>query len=45
MLVGRAAGLIAHLYEERQNPVAQQIWDLVLTQDERNEVPARSRAR
>ncbi|CAB3790982.1 hypothetical protein LMG28688_03201 [Paraburkholderia caffeinitolerans] len=41
MLVGRAAGLLAHLYEERQHPIGQQLWDLVLTQDERNEIPAR----
>ncbi|RKJ99235.1 citryl-CoA lyase [Alicycliphilus denitrificans] len=41
MLVGRAAGLLAHLFEERQQPVGQQIWDLVLSQDPRNEIPQR----
>lgn len=41
MLVGRAAGLLAHLYEERQNPIGQQLWDLVLAQDPRNELPVR----
>ncbi|NLP60680.1 citryl-CoA lyase [Paraburkholderia sacchari] len=41
MLVGRAAGLIGHLYEERQQPVGQALWDLVLSQDPRNELPVR----
>lgn len=41
MLVGRAAGLLAHLYEERQQPIGQQLWDLVLQQDPRNEIPVR----
>ena len=45
MLVGRAAGLLAHLYEERQNPIGQQVWDLVLAQDPRNELPCASRSR
>jgi citrate synthase len=36
MLVGRAGGLLAHLYEEKHNPVGQKIWDVVLAQDERN---------
>lgn len=39
MLVGRAAGLVAHVLEERSSPTGQQIWDLVLTQDERNVAP------
>ena len=43
MLVGRAAGLIGHLYEERQNPIGQQLWDLVLEQDPRNEIPGKRR--
>ena len=43
MLVGRAAGLLGHLYEESQNPIGQQLWDLVLEQDPRNELPARQR--
>lgn len=42
MLVGRAAGLVGHLYEERQEPVGQALWDLVLTQDPRNEIPVRT---
>lgn len=41
MLVGRAGGLVAHLYEEREHPIGQEIWDLVLAQDERNVAPAR----
>ncbi|MBC9905823.1 MULTISPECIES: citryl-CoA lyase [Achromobacter] len=41
MLVGRAGGLVAHLYEEREHPIGQQIWDLVLAQDERNVAPVR----
>ena len=43
MLVGRAAGLIGHLYEERQHPIGQQIWDVVLEQDPRNEIPSKKR--
>jgi citrate synthase len=38
-LIGRAAGLVAHVYEERTAPTGQQIWDLVLRQDERNVAP------
>lgn len=38
-LVGRAAGLVAHVMEERSSPTGQQIWDLVLKQDPRNELP------
>lgn len=41
MLVGRSAGLLAHIYEERHAPVGQQIWDVVLAQDERNVAPNR----
>ncbi|MYN14189.1 citryl-CoA lyase [Pusillimonas sp. TS35] len=41
MLVGRAGGLVAHLYEEKTNPVGQKIWDVVLAQDERNVAPER----
>ena len=40
MLFGRAGGLVAHLYE-REHPIGQEIWDLVLAQDERNVAPAR----
>lgn len=43
-LIGRAAGLVAHVIEERSSPTGQQIWDLVLTQDERNVAPASKRA-
>lgn len=35
-LIGRAAGLVAHVYEERGAPTGQRIWDLVLAQDTRN---------
>jgi citrate synthase len=42
-LIGRAAGLVAHVYEERTAPTGQQIWDLVLRQDERNVTPAKAR--
>lgn len=42
MLVGRAAGLVAHVLEERARPTGQQIWDLVLAQDERNVAPAKA---
>ena len=38
-LVGRSAGLVAHLIEEASAPVGQAVWDLVLMQDERNELP------
>ena len=38
-LVGRAAGLVAHVYEERTAPTGRDIWELVLTQDERNVAP------
>jgi citrate synthase len=40
-LVGRAAGLVAHVMEERASPTGQEIWSLVLAQDERNILPAR----
>jgi len=43
MLVGRSAGLLAHLYEERSAPIGLQLWDLVLEQDPRNEVPKKHR--
>ena len=40
-LVGRAAGLVAHVCEESRAPTGQQLWDLVLRQDPRNLLPAR----
>lgn len=36
ILVGRAAGLVAHLREEDEYPTGQELWDLVLDQDPRN---------
>lgn len=38
-LVGRAAGQVAHVVEERDSPTGQQIWNLLLRQDERNVLP------
>ncbi|HEY8553961.1 MAG TPA: citryl-CoA lyase [Burkholderiales bacterium] len=38
-LIGRTAGLVAHLLEERERPIGQRIWDLVLRQDSRNVLP------
>jgi citrate synthase len=38
-LIGRAAGLVAHVMEERDHPAGPDIWNLVLAQDERNELP------
>ncbi len=40
-LIGRAAGLVAHIMEERGSPTGQAIWDLVLAQDERNAAPVK----
>lgn len=37
-LIGRAAGLVAHVMEERNAPTGQAIWNLVLEQDPRNVV-------
>jgi citrate synthase len=42
-LIGRCAGLIAHLVEEEQSPTGQDLWDLVLRQDGRNVLPERAR--
>jgi citrate synthase len=33
-IVGRAAGLLGHIYEEMQNPVGQKMWDLVQYADD-----------
>lgn len=38
-LIGRAAGLVAHIVEEKASPQGQHIWDLVIAQDERNARP------
>ncbi|MGI5159274.1 citryl-CoA lyase [Microbispora sp. CA-102843] len=38
-LVGRCAGLLGHLIEDEQSPIGQELWDLVLRQDERNALP------
>lgn len=35
-LIGRCAGLVAHVLEEREHPTAALMWDLVLRQDKRN---------
>ncbi|MFV3126169.1 citryl-CoA lyase [Niveispirillum sp. KHB5.9] len=40
-LVGRCAGLIGHLIEEESDPTGQKLWNLVLSQDPRNVLPAR----
>ena len=34
-LVARCAGLMAHILEERANPIAQEIWQMAAQQDER----------
>ncbi|MCW7541944.1 citryl-CoA lyase [Aquabacterium sp. A7-Y] len=38
-LIGRAAGLVAHVAEERDHPTGQDLWNLVLAQDPRNVLP------
>ncbi|GAA5233290.1 citryl-CoA lyase [Verticiella sediminum] len=42
-LVGRTAGLVAHVLEERRAPIGGALWDLALAQDPRNVLPQRSR--
>ena len=37
-LIGRSAGLLAHLMEELVNPQGQKIWDLILDQDDSAEL-------
>ncbi len=37
-LVGRCAGLVAHILEEQQHPVGQEVWELVMRQDARNDL-------
>jgi citrate synthase len=50
-LIGRSAGLIAHLIDEKRAPLGQKLWDLVLAQDDSaelaghdNPIPQRARA-
>ncbi|WP_326540582.1 citryl-CoA lyase [Pseudorhodoferax sp.] len=38
-LVGRSAGLLAHVMEEKTAPMATAAWKVVLAQDPRNELP------
>lgn len=38
-LIGRCAGLIAHVAEERDRPIGLALWDLILQQDPRNILP------
>jgi citrate synthase len=38
-LVGRSAGLLAHILEEKQAPMAREAWELVLREDPRNVLP------
>lgn len=38
-LVGRSAGLLAHVMEEKSAPMATAAWKVVLAQDPRNELP------
>lgn len=40
-LIGRCAGLLGHILEEQDQPIGQELWDLVLRQDPRNEVPGK----
>lgn len=42
-LVGRCAGLVAHLIEEEASPTGLEIWELVLGEDDRNVLPERRR--
>ena len=42
-LVGRCAGLVAHIIEEEQSPTGQELWNLVLRQDPRNVLPPNAR--
>lgn len=38
-LVGRSAGLLAHIMEEKSSPMATEAWKVVLAEDPRNELP------
>lgn len=37
-LIGRCAGLVAHLIDEKRAPLGQKLWDLVLAQDDSAEL-------
>lgn len=37
-LIGRSAGLVAHLIDEKRAPLGQKLWDLVLAQDDSAEL-------
>lgn len=50
-LIGRSAGLVAHLLDEKRAPLGQKLWDLVLAQDDSaelaghdNPIPQRAQA-
>ena len=50
-LIGRSAGLVAHLIDEKRAPLGQKLWDLVLAQDDSaelaghdNPIPQRAKA-
>ncbi len=38
-VVGRSAGLLAHVMEEKAAPIARELWELVLRDDPRNVLP------
>lgn len=40
-LIGRCAGLVAHLIEETERPIGAELWHLVLQQDSRNSLAQR----
>jgi citrate synthase len=42
-LIGRCAGLIAHVAEERDHPFGLELWDLILAQDPRNVLAGKRR--
>ncbi|UVO35766.1 citryl-CoA lyase [Bradyrhizobium arachidis] len=38
-LIGRCAGLLGHLAEERKNPIANDVWKMIAVSDSRNSFP------
>ncbi|MCY1313852.1 citrate synthase [compost metagenome] len=38
-VIGRSAGLLAHVMEEKSAPIARELWELVLRDDPRNVLP------